>query len=225
LIVRVLELEVPPYVKSDVTTVTVAVPAAAMSAAGMSAVNWVADTKCVVRSTPFHLTVDPLTKRLPVMVRVKAAPTAVRAVGAMLEIAGTGGLPFVKVWALEVPPPGVVLNTVTAADPAVAMSAAVIAAVSCVSETNVVVWFTPFHFTTDPLTKSVPLTVSVNAAPPALAAAGLRLVVAGTGLFIVKVRATEVPPPGAGVNTVTCAVPAAAMSAAVIVAVNWVALT
>jgi hypothetical protein len=43
--------------------------------------------------------------------------------------------------------------------------------------------------------------------------------------FVVKVRAVEVPPPGVGLNTVTAAVPAAAMSAAVIVAVNWVALT
>ncbi len=37
-----------------------------------------------------------------------------------------------KVWALDVPPPGVPLKTVTLAVPAVAMSAAVMEAVSCV---------------------------------------------------------------------------------------------
>jgi len=37
---------------------------------------------------------------------------------------------IVKVWALEVPPPGVGVNTVTVAVPATAMSAGVIAAVS-----------------------------------------------------------------------------------------------
>ena len=41
---------------------------------------------------------------------------------------------IVKLWALEVPPPGLV-NTVTVAVPAMAMSAAGIAAVSWVDET------------------------------------------------------------------------------------------
>ena len=40
--------------------------------------------------------------------------------------------------------------------------------------------------------------------------------------MIVKVRALEVPPPGVGLNTVTEAVPAVAISAAVIAAVNRV---
>ena len=129
---------------------------------------------------------------------------------------------FVKVCALEVPPPGVELNTVTEAVPVAAMSAAVIAAVNWVEETNVVVRFDPFQRTLEPATKLLPLTVSVNAGPPAFAVAGLRLVVVGTGLLIVKVRELEVPPPGAGLNTVTEAVPATAMSAAVITAVNRV---
>ncbi len=40
---------------------------------------------------------------------------------------------------------------------------------------------------------------------------------------IVNVNDAEVPPPGAGVNTVTWAVPTAAMSAAPIAACSWVA--
>jgi hypothetical protein len=61
----------------------------------------------------------------------------------------------------------------------------------------------------------------VNVAPPAVAVGGLRLEIAGAeGLLIVKVRELDVPPPGVGLNTVTWAVPATAMSEAGIVAVN-----
>ena len=51
---------------------------------------------------------------------------------------------------------------------------------------------------------------------------GLKDVRAGTGLLIVKVAAPDVPPPGAGVDTVTIAAPAVAMSAAVIAACKLV---
>jgi len=75
--------------------------------------------------------------------------------------------------------------------------------------------------------KLAPLTVSVNAEPPTAAEVGLKLVRLGTGLvpWIVKLSALEVPPPGVGLKIVTLAVPALAMSAAVIDAVNCVALT
>ena len=90
--------------------------------------------------------------------------------------------PIVKVCALEVPPPGAGLKTVTCAVPAVAMSEAGIEAVTWVEDTYVVVRFEPFQRTTDPDTKFVPLTVNVKAGPPAVADEGLRLVVVGTGL-------------------------------------------
>ena len=83
---------------------------------------------------------------------------------------------------MEVPPPGVGLKTVTLAVPAVAMSAARIAAVTWVALTYVVVRFVPFHLTTELEMKLVPLTVNVNAEPPAVADDGLRLVVVGRGL-------------------------------------------
>jgi hypothetical protein len=107
------------------------------------------------------------------------------------------------------------------------MSAARIVAVNCVAEPNVVALSVPFHRTTELLMKLEPVTVSVNPAPPAIAEVGLILVRPGTGLaaVIVKFTPLDVPPPGAGLNTVTLAVPAVAMSAARIVAVNWVALT
>src|SRR5437762_13953751 len=47
----------------------------------------------------------------------------------------------------------------------------------------------------------------------------------GTALLTVNVSAPEVPPPGVGEKTVRDAVPAVAMSPAVIAACNWVLLT
>jgi len=52
---------------------------------------------------------------------------------------------IVKVAALEVPPPGAGVETVTMAVAATTMSAAVIAAVKLVLETKVVVRALPFH--------------------------------------------------------------------------------
>jgi hypothetical protein len=105
------------------------------------------------------------------------------------------------------------------------MSDAGIAAVTRVPETNVVVRSAPFQRTTELETYPLPLTVSVNAGPPLLAEIGLMLFIFGVGLLIVTVPGLEVPPPGVGVNTVTCAVPAAAMSADGIAAVTRVSET
>jgi hypothetical protein len=65
----------------------------------------------------------------------------------------------------------------------------------------------------------VPFTVRVNAGPPATAELGLILVMLGRSPVIVNVTAFEVcPPAGPGLKTVIWAVPAAAMSSAVIAA-------
>ena len=135
---------------------------------------------------------------------------------------------MVNISALDVPPPGVGLKTVTEAVPAVAMSLWGTAAVNCVALPNVVVSAAPFHWTTELLTKLVPITTSVKPAPPAVAEEGESALTVGTGLFaaalIVNVRAAEVPPPGVPLKTVTEAVPAVAMSVAGTAAVNCVAL-
>ena len=89
---------------------------------------------------------------------------------------------IVKVNAFEAPPPGAGLNTLTDAAPGSAMSAAGIAAVNCVALIYVVTRSEPFHLTTDPLIKLAPLTVRVNADPPAVALEGFRLVRPGTAL-------------------------------------------
>ena len=78
------------------------------------------------------------------------------------------------------------MNTFTEDVPTVAISAAVIAAVNCVALTKVVVRLLPFHCTTEVLMKLLPVTVSVNAAPPAIAEFGVRVVIAGTGVVMVN---------------------------------------
>lgn len=197
-IVRFNPAEVPPP-GAGLNTVMIAVPVLAMSAAVICAVNCVALTNCVVRALPFQRTTEPLMKFAPVTVSVKAAPPAFTVFGLKLVSVGVGfGWAIVKAVAFEVPPPGVPLKTVTCAVPALAISAAVICAVNCVALTNVVVRALPFHRTTEPFTKPVPLTVNVNAASPACAEVGFTLVIAGVGLLIVKGRALVVPPPGAG---------------------------
>src|SRR5205085_2127532 len=151
---------------------------------------------------PFQRTLEPVTKLLPFRVRVKAAPPTLALEGES-DVSDGAGVVIVNVWAPEVPPstPGIV--TVTWAVPTAAMSEAGIAAVSCVALTNVVVRVAPFHLTVLPLTKPVPATVSVKAGPLTSALLGVRPVSVGAGLFTVNVCPAEVPPPGAGVTTVT----------------------
>ena len=67
-------------------------------------------------------------------------------------------------------------------------------------------------------TKFVPVNVRVNAAPPTVALVGLIMLSVGAGLGVLEMLKTiagvEVPPPGAGLVTVTLALPTVAMSAA-----------
>ena len=88
-----------------------------------------------------------------------------------------------------------VVVTPTVAVPAVPRSAEVIAAVSCVLFTKVVVLLLPFHVTADPLIKLVPFTVNVKPGVPAFAFAGLRELVVGvlTGVTDAHVVPTLIP--------------------------------
>src|SRR5579872_1968591 len=79
----------------------------------------------------------------------------------------------------------------------------------------------PFHVTRDPFRKFVPLTVRVNAALPASAEDGTRLVRVGPA----TARFTEFETKGPGFVTVTARLPGAAMAAAGTVAENWFTLT
>src|SRR5439155_26693440 len=108
---------------------------------------------------------------VPVAVRVNPAPPATALLGEIELSVGTRLL-IVNVCALDVPPPGVGLKTVTGAVPAEAMSPARICAWSWVLLTKVVVRLLAFHRTTDEATKFVPVSVSVNVSLPTTALLG-----------------------------------------------------
>ena len=134
--------------------------------------------------------------------------------------------------AADVPPPGAGFNTVTCAVPAVATSAAAMDAVRRVALTKLVLRLAPFQRTVEPAMKFEPSTVRVKPALPAVALAGAIEDSSGNGLLasgavalIANVSTVELPPPGAGLKTDTWAGPAAAMSPAVMAAVNCVLLT
>src|ERR1700722_16831260 len=94
---------------------------------------------------------------------------------------------IVKGEAAEVPPPGAGFVTVTFILPTIATSVSGIAADSLVALMNVVVSGLPLKFTTDFVSKFVPLTVSAKAAPPAMCVAP-RLDIVGTALADVMVN-------------------------------------
>jgi hypothetical protein len=204
---------VPLWVSGLVTT-TLTAPAAW---AGVVAVREVLLTTVTpVAAVPPKLTVAPVAKLVPVI--VTAVPPAVGPlVGATPVTVGAGFRTLmVNVCPFDVPPPGVGLNTVTERVPPVAMSVAEMAPRNSVGETKVVVRLEPFQRTREVGTKLVPVTVRVNAVPPAVADVGLSPVVVGTGFTMVNVCPFEVPPPGVGLRTVTVRVAPEAMSAAVI---------
>ena len=94
-----------------------------------------------------------------------------------------------------------------------------------VTEVGVIAGLLP-KFTAAPATNPVPVRVNVKAAPPAVAEVGAAEASVGAeAALIVNDRLPDVPPPGAGFVTVTVAVAAVAISAAVIAAPNCVAPT
>src|SRR6267142_539692 len=107
------------------------------------------------------------------------------------------------------------------AGPTVVRSDAGTVAVRCEASTKLVASATPFQFTVDAATKSLPVTARMNGGLPDAALEGTRVEIDGSGFegLMVKVSALEVPPPGVGLNTVTLAVPAAVRSDAGKVAV------
>jgi len=102
----------PANTTVGVNILTEALPTVAISAAVIEAVNCVEFTNVVVRLLPFHCTTDVLMKLLPLAVNVNAAPPAIAELGASVVNAGIG-VETVKNNVLDVPPPGVGLNTVT----------------------------------------------------------------------------------------------------------------
>lgn len=119
----------------------------------------------------------------------------------------------VTVCELEVPPPGEGFSTVTRNVPPDATSASGIIAVSVVGETKVVARLEPRHNTVEAVMKPAPSTVITRPRLPASTVLGVTRVVTGAGLLTAKAVAPDVPPPGAGLKTVTLASAPVAMSA------------
>lgn len=151
---------VPVTTPSGVITRIFAEPAVDTFAARTVAVSWLPDTKVVISDCPFHCTVSPFRKLVPLTVNVNVGCPAVTDVGASDVI--VRALNIVNGSEL-VATPSVVI-TLTLAVPALATFAAGTEAVSCVAETKVVVRDVPFHCTVSPFKKFVPFTVKVNAA-------------------------------------------------------------
>ena len=99
---------------------------------------------------------------------------------------------IVNICALEVPPPGVPVNTVTVEVPVVEMFPAGTVAVSCAEEIKVVVSGEPFQLITEPETNDEPFAVKVNPLPPTVVEVGEIELNVGTGLLTVIVGCTEI---------------------------------
>src|SRR5262245_20158799 len=191
------------------------------------AVIWVDEATATfdaVTPLPFTLTDAPAANPVPVIVTGTTAPCAPR-FGAT-EVTVTEAV-MVKVRAPDVPPPGAGLTTVTGTEPAVVRSLAGMLAVSWVVLTKVVVRGLPLHCTTDAAMKLVAVTVRSKPGPPCAALLGVNAytMVFRSEAVMVKVRAFETPPPGAGLSTVMGAEPAVVRSLPGMLTVSWVALT
>jgi hypothetical protein len=219
-----------------VITLTWAVPTLATYASGIVALTPVGSTYIVVGAVVIpplsvHWIAEHGTKLLPIAVRKNApvggcvVPTAAL-FGISEVMVGTGSEPGTVSVKFEAPEVVVELDTVTAAVPVTpgkAVSAGEIMALSCVELTNVVGRGDPFQFTTSPFTKSVPFTVSGKPVVPQYGVDdGTRLEIVGATME--KAIPPEAPPPGAGVNTLTWAVPTEAIFATGIVTMRCVAL-
>ena len=150
-------------------------------------------------------TVAPLTKPEPFTVKVDAMFAPVSGLGDTLVMMGVPPL-MVNVAPEEVPPPGLGVNTVTVADPDEAMSLAGMVAEMAVVRPLLTVCdvdkLVPFHCTTELWSKVMPLTVRVNANPPAVALGGDNDVITGKGACTAKLNVEDVTLPG----LMTCAV-------------------
>src|ERR1700733_8535355 len=128
--------------------------------------------------------------------------------------------------ALDVPPPGVGVNTLTERLPAVAWSATVRDESSCVELMKVVERELPLTCTTVEETKFAPVTViGVTVAVPVVTRFGVTVIEPGAGLFTGNEAAAVLPPPGLGFAATTERLPAVERSAEVSDVTSCVAFT
>src|SRR5882672_8107419 len=214
--------DVPPP-GAGVNTVMLSVPLCARSLASTVAVSDVALPYVVARAVPLTRTTEVVEKLCPLAVST-TLPLPAATVAGLIPVS-TGAGPFtVSVWLPDVPPPGAGVNTVMLSVPACARSLASTVAVSDVLLPYVVARAVPFTCTTELAAKPLPVAVSTTLPLPAATVAGVMDVSTGADAVTVSVWGPDVPPPGAGVNTVIVSVPLWAKSLASTVAVSDVAL-
>ena len=173
-------LDVPPFGgagggAAGLVTAIDSEPAVATSAGVRATCRTVLFTKPVDRFVLFTLTTDCGAKFVPVITNVTPPDPARTVVGEMDVIVGTllGAGVIVKVREVaDVPPPGVEVNTTTVAVPGLAIRLAGTLAVISLVLRKVVTSAFPFHSTSEPGEKLLPVTVKVNAVPPACAVVG-----------------------------------------------------
>ena len=200
-----------------VLTVTVADPCVAMRAALTAPLNWEAFPKVVGRGDPFHKMVELAANPEPFTVRVNAAPLACTIDGLRLLITGfTVAGVIVKVELLDTVP---FVLTATVAVPCAAMRLAPTAPVNWLALPNAVGRADPFHKIVELALNPEPVTVRVNAIPPACADDGLRplMVTFAVAGVMVNVALLETTPL---LLTVTATVPCVVMRLAPTAPVN-----
>ena len=201
--------EVVPPPGAGLFTVTLSVPLWAKSVAGRIALSEVGLTRVVARVLPPTRTTELALKFVPVTFRVSTVLPASTLEGERLLAPGTG-LFMVNVTINEGEAPGFL--TVTNGVPAAAMALAGIAACNCVALTNADETTLELKVTTELAVKPFPVSVSVNAGPPAVVLAGTKPPTTGwvfTGR-IVRGNVAEVPPlpmPPTGFDTEILMVP------------------
>jgi hypothetical protein len=185
-------LDVPPFGgagggAAGFVTAMESVPAVARSATVRLTCRIVLFMKKVDRFVLFTLTTDCGAKLVPVTTKSAPADPARTVVGEMEVIVGTllGAGVIVKVREVaDVPPPGEEVNTTTVAVPGLAIRLAGTLVVIWLVLRKVVTSAAPFHSTTEPGEKLLPVTVKVNAVPPACAVVGDMAFSDGFGKFI-----------------------------------------
>ena len=232
--------EVPPP-GVGVATVTWSMPAVVRLAAGITDAIPLVPTKIEAGSAaPFHCTVEHGDKLLPFTVNATGGPvnTSNAAFEGEIElIAGAGRLApdgsavtgSLREFELV---PGLAPETVMAAAAAPvlgnAVSAGVIAALSCVALRKVVTRGEPFQLTTSPFAKPVPVTVRVKPVELQNGVLFVEVVDAESAVMVGRPigneTALDVFVLDTGVATATCAVPTEARSAAGTAALSCAAL-
>ena len=185
-------LDVPPFggagggAAGFVTTID-SIPAVAKSAGVRFICRTLLFRKKVGRFVLFTLTTDCGAKFVPLITNVTPWDPASAVVGEMELIVGTllGAGVIVKVREVaDLPPPGEEVNTVTVDVPGFAIRLAGTLVVIWLTLRKVVTSGLPFHSTSEPGEKLLPVTVKVNAVPPACAVVGDMALSDGFGKLI-----------------------------------------